>query len=207
MSNAYSIPPRRARWCRAAAWLFLLAAVIEIAVVGFSLSRPGVEVECKQTVCVSSYRPETLLPEEEQPALARDARSRDAFRAYFARSWVRAGAAVITLVRTLPLVALLFAVGIALRALAARVGDDLGRALPWLRRAALAAVGIVLAKPIGDTLMFTLLSPGLPDGPHYFFTVQAGDLAKSLLLAFAAYAVVWAVEAGHRAERDVAEFV
>lgn len=207
MSDGYSLSPRRARFCRLVGALFLFVAALTVADIGFRMIWSGVEIDCSQGNCVSEFRPETLLPEGEQPSLAQDPAARAAFREYVDRPFVRAGLAAIALVGNLPWFVLLLCIGLALRRLAGRRGDDLGRALPWLRRASLAALAMVLAVPIGESLTVMLLYPGLPTGPHWYVQVDMLAGAKSLLLAFAAFAVTWAVEAGHRAERDVADFV
>ncbi len=98
-------------------------------------------------------------------------------------------------------------IGLALRALAARRGDDLARALPWLRRASFSALVLAVATPLAISLDAMVLFPGTPLGARWYIGVEFDRLALHLLLAFAAIAVVWALDAGSRAEREVAEFV
>lgn len=207
MPNGYSLSRLQARLCRWAGYLFLFVAALTVADIGFRAIWSGVEIDCSQSGCVREFRPEVLLPEGEQPSLAQDAKARAAFRAYVDRPPIRLALSGIALLGNLPWFVLLLSIGLALRRLAARTGDDLGKALPWLRRASLAALAMVLVIPVAESLTVMLLYPGLPAGPHWYVQVDMVAGAKSLLLAFAAFAVTWAVEAGHRAERDAAEII
>lgn len=207
MSDAYSLSPRRARIVRLAAALFLLLGVGSvIGTIGVAI-RPGLAVHCGPKGCVDRTSLIKLAPEEARRVIATSGLARAAFERHVARPPVRAGLAVTQMIYGLPFAALMVAVGFALRKLARRGGDDLARALPWLRRGALAALFMAVATPIADSLQAMILLPGTPSGAMWYVQVDLRRLAFDLLLAFAVFAVVWALDAGSRAERDVAAFV
>lgn len=99
------------------------------------------------------------------------------------------------------------AVGLTLWRLGSQSDDVLARALPWLKRAASAALAWAVAQPITDSLRTMLLYPGTPTGPSWYIAIDLTVAGPTLLLAIAAYATAWALEAGIRAERDLAGFV
>jgi hypothetical protein len=119
---------------------------------------------------------------------------------------VRLGVAGVTLLDLGPFALMLMGVGLALRRLSG-AGDPLARALPWLRLASLAAIVWALARPLSDSLREMLLAPGTPSGPHWQITADLGEVGIALLLAIAAHAAIWALEAGIRAQRDLEDFV
>ncbi len=129
------------------------------------------------------------------------------FEAYAMRPLVRAGIAGVTALDDGLFAAILLCVGLALRRLGDRRGEPLSRALPWLRRASLAAMIWAIGRPVSDSLMETLLSPGTPEGGQWAITVDLLDIGAALMLAIAAYATVWAIEAGLKAQRDLERFV
>ena len=96
------------------------------------------------------------------------------------------------LTRGLPFVALMLGTGMALRELAARKENDLARALPWLRRASVAAILMAVAGPVAASARSMIVYPGTPTGPMWYIEVDFLRLAFDLLLALAVFAVVWA---------------
>ncbi|MDO6413261.1 hypothetical protein Q4F19_02600 [Sphingomonas sp. BIUV-7] len=207
MLDTYSLSPRRARIVRLAAALFLLVGLVSLVGTAVSMARPALSVRCGAAGCTGRTPLIDLAPEDARPALAASRTAQAAFAHHVARPIVRAGLAATQLIRGLPFAALMLAVGLALRRLAARVGDDLAQALPWLRRAALAALVAAIAPPVTDSLSAMILFPGTPSGAMWYLEVDFLRLACDLLLALAAVAVAWAIDAGGRAERDVASFV
>ncbi|MBB5712803.1 hypothetical protein [Sphingomonas xinjiangensis] len=129
------------------------------------------------------------------------------FAAYVARPLVQAGLAASTVFEEGLLVFLFVAVGLTLRRLGKRGEHALVRALPWLKRAASAALLWAVAQPFTDSLRGMLLFPGTPSGASWFVGIDLTVAGPALLLAIAAYAAAWALEAGIRAERDLADFV
>lgn len=99
----------------------------------------------------------------------------------------------------------MFAVAMALCAFGTARGIASG--IRWMRLAAWAAIGAALAPPLTSLLWSVLLLPGTPHGPGFLIEIGGGPLMLHLLLAFAYFAVVWALDAGLRAQRDLAEIV
>lgn len=77
----------------------------------------------------------------------------------------------------------------------------------WMRLASWAAVGAAIAPALIGLLRSLLLLPGTPHGPGYRIEIDGGPLMLHLLLSVASFAVVWALDAGLRAQRDLAEIV
>lgn len=207
MPDSYSLSPRRARIVRVAAALFMvvgLGSLIGPVAVGV---RPGFSFRCNAAGCGDRTSLIDLAPEDQRRALAASAPARARFAAHVARPLVRAGLAAVDLGEKLPFALLMICVGLALRRLAERRGADLARALPWLRRAAGLALLMVVAPPVGASLTAMILYSGTPAGPMWYFAVEFRSLALDGLLALAVFAVVWAIDSGSRAERDMAGFV
>lgn len=208
MFDAYSLSLRRARIARFAAALFLLVGLASIiGTIGVAVYPGGLAVHCGPSGCVDRTSLIELAPEEARPALAASRPAQSMFAQHIDRLPVRLGLGAVQLIYGLPFAAIMAAVGFALRRLAARKGDDLASALPWLRRAAIAALFMAVATPMADSLEAMILFPGTPFGPMWYVEVDFRRLLFDLLLAFAAFAVVWVLDAGSRAERDVAAFV
>ncbi len=202
------LPPRKARLCRVAGALFLLAAAIMPGVIAFAGLTPGASPVCGGGYgCMWNMRPTTLLPEETRMGIELSPAARRTFEAYAMRPDVRLGLAAVDAITSLPFAVLLLSVGLALRRLGGRGADTLAQALPWLRRASMAAMVWTLLGPVYESVLETLLSPGTPDGLSFITTFYLADIAGGLLLAFAAYAAIWAVEAGLKAQRDLDDFV
>lgn len=210
MYDSYSLSVRQARICRIAAALFLAAALIRFASVLVSTvwtPTPVADVRCANFHCHAAERPDLLLPESERAIIARSPGAVARLVEYSHRPAVRIGLAATDLAEAVPSVFLLLSVAVATWRLGARGADDLARALPWLRRASLAALVAAIVPPLGDSLRAMLLFPAAPSGPHWYFEIDLGPLVMRLLLAFAAFIVSWALAAGGRARRDLAEFV
>lgn len=207
MSDSAELTPKRARIARIFAGFFLLVAMVSLAGAVVASTYPGLKIGCGSTGCFRQTKPIALAPEDVRPDLAVSADARTAFANHVNRSDVRLGLASTYLIGALPFVLLMTSVGLALRKLAARRGNDLGEAVPWLRRGALAALVMAPATPVAESLRAMILYPGTPAGPMWSFEIDFVGLALNLLLAGAAVAVVWALDAGDRAEREAASFV
>lgn len=207
MSDLAALTPERARIARIVAGFFLLVAMVSLAGAVVASIYPGLKFGCGSTGCFRQTNPISLAPEDVRPNLSASADARTAFANHLNRSDVRLGLASTYLIGALPFVLLMTSVGLALRKLAARRGNDLGEAVPWLRRGALAALVMAPAKPVAESLRAMTLYPGTPAGPMWSFEIDFVGLALNLLLASAAVAVVWALDAGGRAEREAASFV
>lgn len=210
MSYGYTLSLGQARICRIAAFTFLAAGLIRAAVVlaPFTIaSAHGLDVKCMNGSCYVAERPDLLLPEEERAAVTASREATARLAAYTARPEIRAGLTAIDIVESSPFIALMLCVAAAVWRLGARQDDDLDRALPWLRRASIGALGVAVVLPFTQSIRAMMLFPATPSGPSWYFAIDFGPFLVGVLLAFAAFIVTWAIAAGSRARRDVAEFV
>ena len=104
------------------------------------------------------------------------------------------------------MVFLLLAIGVTLSRLGRLGHQVLAGALPWLRRGALAGLLWAIAQPLADAVRAILLFPVMPSAGRSI-PLDLTIAGPALLLAVAAYAVAWALDAGVQAERDLATFV
>lgn len=195
-----------ARVTRYAAFLFMLIACLSAAGTIADMMQPGLSVRCGLAGCADLTSLFDLAPEDARPALAASPSAQESFTRYVRMPIVRAGLAAVQLVNDLPFAALMIAVGFALR-LAAHAGDHLANALPWLRRASIAALMMAVATPVASSLRAMILLSGTPSGPMWYFEIDIVQFVFDIMLALAAFAVAWALDAGSRAKRDLAEFV
>jgi len=161
------------------------------------------EVTCKFWECELDKSPLRLLPQERgQAQLVIDAVHLDALvEEPVTRALVAAGA----LTAALPAVWMFFSLALAFQAFGRR--KDLGRAVRWLRRAALGAFAWVALQPLADTLRATALSPASTGRQQIFLMFQGGDFLWGIIIAGAALVAVWALEEGIKSERALAEIV
>jgi hypothetical protein len=190
-----------------AAGLFLLMGLVGIVGTLGAMMQPGLSFRCDAHGCIARTRLIELAPEDTRAELSGSGTAQAAFERHLARPLVRAGLAAVELTRSLPFAALMLGIGMALRELATRKENDLARALPWLRRASLAAILMAVAEPVAASAQAMIAYPGTPTGPMWYVEVNFRDLAFDLLLALAAFAVVWALDAGSQAEQDMATIV
>lgn len=205
--DRYSLSPRKALICRVAGTAFLLSALAAVLLVVLAGAAAGTTFHCGADGCHWTAQPMLLLDEDDRTSVAASAAARRTFDAYAARPLVRLGLVGVEAIQTGPFALLLLGVGLALRRLGGRKEGQLARALPWLRLAALAAIGWALARPVADSLMAMLLAPGTPGGRRWQLSVDVGDIGIALMLGIAAYAAVWAIESGLQAQRDLDDFV
>lgn len=208
MNDEMLLPSREALLCRLGGAVFLFAAIIMPLVILTAGVTPGAQPYCDTELnCVWRAQPSLLLEEETRLAVAATPDSQRRFEAYAARGGVRVGLAAIEAIGAVPFGLMMFCVGVALRRLGGAASEGLPRALWWLRRASIAAIICALAEPVRETLLGTWLSPGTPAGFAITSTIYLANIAEGLLLAFAAFATVWALEVTLRARRDLDEFV
>ena len=148
-----------------------------------------------------------LLPDETLTKLNRDPTARRRFDAWVATPGIRIGLAAVVLLQSGPMPVLLFAVGMALRRLGQKRRNALADALPWLRRASRAAIVLAIAHIIAPIFQSLLLANGFAQPEVLTPPIMVEMTLLLLMLAFAAYATIWALEAGIRAERELADFV
>ena len=205
--DSYSLPSGKARICRVAGAIFLLCAVamwLGIALTGILAGAP---VRCVDTGCVVSVQPGELLDADVVAKVQSSPAAQQTYATYVHRPLVRLGIVGIMLIETGPFAMLLVGVGMALRSLGGGGREALARALKWLRRASQAALAWAVARPISDSLMDSLLSAGTPDGAQWQISIDSANIGTALMLGIAAFATVWALEAGLKAQRDLADFV
>ncbi|KQM18078.1 hypothetical protein ASE73_08460 [Sphingomonas sp. Leaf24] len=208
MSDVMLLPLRQAKLCRVFGVVFLLAAMVMPFVIVTAGLTPGANPYCGGGKgCVWKAQPSLLLDEETRLQVAATATTQRRFESYAARPDIRIGLALVDAVDSVPFGMMMFSVGLALRRLGGPVQDALLQALRWLRRASAAAILWSLAQPVYETLLTILLSPGTPAWPMVAPSIYLASIATGLLLALAAYATIWALEATLRAQRDLAEFV
>lgn len=207
MKDGYSLPPSKSWICRWAGAIFLFsAAAFALGTVLLGVF-PGPKAHCGESGCHWSVRPSTLLDDDVMKSVQASPAAERRFDAYAMRPLVRAGIAGVTALDDGLFALILLCAGMALRQLGGRHGEPLARALPWLRRASFAAIVWAIGRPLSDSLMTTLLSPGTLDGGQWTITLDLADIGGALMLALAAFATVWALEAGLRAQRDLDRFV
>jgi hypothetical protein len=95
----------------------------------------------------------------------------------------------------------------ALRELGRGLYDDLAKALPWLRRAACFALMSAPLMPLGESIQTTVVMQAFRPATRFFLSMEIERIALHFLLALVALAVTWALAAGVKAERELAEIV
>lgn len=207
MKSTYWLPPRKAVVCRIAGNVFVLSAAVMLIVIAFAGLTPGASPYCGAGGCLWNPKPTALLERDVRMAVEESPVTKRAFDAHISRPIVRLELAAADAIDSVPFGVLLLCIGVALRRLGAQDSDGLAQALPWLRRASLAAIVWTVAKPLYESTVETILSPGTPSGATVQISIYLADLAAGLLLATAAYAAIWALEAGLRTQRDLEDFV
>ena len=209
MCDEYDLPPLQARVCRLAAAFFAFVAAVALATPIATLvltGNPLAQWRCSTEVQCGFYDGSlSPLDEEERAAITAspDAATRYAHHLAHPPIWI--GLAILSVLSTTPFAILMFGVAMALRALGTAKG--IGGALAWMRLTAWSALAAAIAPPIIGLLQSALLLPGTPHGPGNALEVDGGLLFLHGLLATASFAVVWALDAGRRAQRDLAEIV
>lgn len=207
MTDRHFLPSGKARICRLAGAVFLLCAVamgIGVALTGILAGAPP---HCFDRDCRVSLQPADLLKGDVATQVHASPAARQTYAAYAHRPLVRLGIIGVTLISAGPFALMLAGVGLALRRLGGAGRDALARALTWLRWASLAALAWAVARPLSESLMDSLLSGGTPGGAEWKITIDSASVGTALMLGIAAFATVWALEAGLKAQRDLAGFV
>lgn len=198
---------RKARRCRLAGALFLLIAALGIATIPLAGLWPAPRFHCGDQGCTATSAPVELFDDGDAARLSRSPADVRRLDAYVARAPVRLALAGIELIDVGPFVVLMGAVGLALRRLGEPPAQAFARALPWLRRATIAAILWAIAQPVSDALRQMLLYRGTSWGPHWILPLNVNAIAVPLLLAIAAYATVGALESGLQAQAELDDFV
>ena len=205
MTDSYFLPERKARICRRFGALFLAAAAYWAVGTVTGMVAPGLRVVCDVPApCRANADPVVLLTEDEQAEVARDPALRRHADAQAARVGVRVGLALVGFAADAPVVVVLLAVGLALRRLGTRGDRVLMRAVAWLKLASRAAVIWTVVQILHRGFRSFLIWWG---SDYLRFPIDLNHVPLPLLLSIGAYATAWALEAGLRAERDLADFV
>jgi hypothetical protein len=210
MGDEYRLSAWQARVCRLFPAAFLVVAAVQASAIGLALVAPNllaIEILCDGSGCGISGNPQLLLPDDVRGEVEASASAGARFAAHLDEPATRLKLMATGAVGTLPILALLLFIAAALRTLGRRGSDDLARAIPWLRRASIAALLAVPLVPLGESLRTTVLLAAVVPEPHFSLYIDVNRFVLSLLLAFAAFAVTWALAAGGRAGRDLAEIV
>ncbi|KQM61487.1 MULTISPECIES: hypothetical protein [unclassified Sphingomonas] len=208
MSDGYSLPPKKARTSRRVGGLFLLiGALMAVFTVAGSVV-PGSYFNCDaEQRCISGTDPANLLPDEVHAELDRAPQARRHFDRWVAEPAVRVGLGALVLLELGPMTILLIAVGMTLRRLGRQQRDALAHALPWLRHASRAAIALALSRLVVPLANGALLYNGLGRPDIVLPPINLANTLVLLLFTAAVRAMIWALEAGIRAERELADFV
>jgi hypothetical protein len=207
VQGSYWLTPRQAFLSRLAGTVFLLAAAAMLVVVAVAGLTPGASPYCSDQGCAWNPVPTKLLDSDVRMQVEASDATRRAFAAHVGRPSVRLQLAAAEAIDSLPFGCLLLCLGRALRRFGMQREEALARGLPWLRRASLAAIVWAISSPFYNSVLESVLSGGTPSGPMVMIALYLDDIAAGLLLAMAAYATIWTLEAGLRTKRDLDDFV
>jgi hypothetical protein len=210
MQNHYRLSDVQARICRVAAVVFMLFAVARLGGTLFTVGmgeRALNQFHCGASGCQAGVKPERVLPEDQRARVTGSPAAMAMFVENLRKPGTRLGVAVADLLGAASFVALHACAAMALWRLG-RVGEGgLTRALPWLRYAALGAMGVAVLAPLAGVLRSSLLVSAIDSQSTFYLDLDVMALLRNLSLALVAYAVTWAVAAGSRAESDLAEIL
>ena len=208
MSDGYSLSPRKARTSRRIGILFLFIAAVMGAGTIAGAAVPGIYWNCdSEQRCTGGTDATNLLPDETRLMLGSAPEARNKYLAWMEKPAVHAGLAALILLEYAPMTILLLAVGMALRRLGERKHNALTLTLSWLRRASRAAIALAVARLIVPLPTAILLYQGLDQPDIVLPRIDLSNTLVLLLLTGTVRAVIWALEAGIRAERELADFV
>lgn len=203
----YGLTASQARFANVVGAALLATAVLALASNLVLLWHAAPGFRCDASGCVGAVKALAAAPDDARAALAASPVALAGFTRYLGSWPVRLGLFAILVLQSLPFALLTGSVGFALRRLGGRAPESLRQALPWLRRAALAALALAIVTPVAQSLRAMLLFPGTPAGPMWWFEVDFVQTGQHLLLALTANVIVWAIAAGSEAERDASGFV
>ena len=169
----------------------------------FDPGMAAAEVTCSYLDCSINRSLPRLLPHEDgRPQVAPEAPDIESVIGQpLQRVLIASGALASALSWSLMFLAL----GLALRALGRR--RDLAASIPWLRRAALAAMASVAIEPIAATLRATALSPVSTGRQQIYIMVDVPDLLWGIMVTGTLWVVILAFEQALKSERELAEIV
>ena len=195
--------------CFILAGVYLAVAAGRLAIGLAPLAEPAAStarIHCQPMRCWTDLDPVRLLEPVARDAVQRDPAGPARLSALLERPGVRATLAAGEALRAVPAVLLYLFLALAFRQFAR--GHGMPRAaIPWLRRAAGAALLAVLVQPVADTLRMTALSPVAIGRQQWHVAFNGGPFLWGLLLAGAVWVAVWALEQAGAVEAELAEIV
>ena len=162
-------------------------------------------VQCAAGGCRIVTTPNRLFTGSDSQAEALTPERKARFAQWLREPRVKAGLFAAELVRGLPSVFLFLSLAMASRALSRTKG--FAETLKWLRRAATAAVAVVLAQPVADTIRASVLSPIEIGARHIHLAFNGGPFLWGVLLAGAVWMSVWALEQARLTEIELGKIV
>ena len=114
--------------------------------------------------------------------------------------------AIAEIIRLLPRFAFYLALGGAMLHFKAPKQFNHG-AIKWLRYAAIAAVFMVLSKPIAQSLQETVIQSILGNGDRVRFAIVGSELPFDFFLVGILWISIWALEEGRRVQNELEEYV
>ncbi len=193
--------------CRILAALFLVSAVVRLAVSFVPLANPLLSLPqagCEE--CSFRRDPVTLL----EPQLARKLAwqtpgSEQRIVEQLGKAEVRLMLFAANLARAIPFFLLFIALAMALRSFAA--GGFNSGAVRWLRRSALASIGWAVAQPVSESIRQTAFSPVTHGQELTHLVLDLNSVLWPVLLSLAVWVCVWALEEAVAIQQDLEEYV
>lgn len=206
----YRLSPAQARACRFVALVLLIVAVAQALSIGLALVAPrllATDIHCTGIHCRIAGNPISLLPDATRGAVEASASAAERLERHLYVPRTRLTLMIAEGIASTPIVALLLFAAVAIGKLGQHSRDDLAQAIPWLRRASIAALVAVPLVPFGESVRTTVLLGAVRPGGNFHLDLDVNRFVLNLLLAGVAFAVTWALAAGSRAGQDIAEIV
>ncbi len=158
---------------------------------------------------VTEARPEALLPEEAQWRLAADPAGHVRFVARLRRPEVRVAHQLLAAVIVMPLLVILFGLGMALWRSTRLTPGAVEEALRWLGAVGWAALFGAVAGPVLDGVRTVVVLRGVIPTPRllWYDPATEGTTYVLLLVAAGILAATWTISAGLKARADMAAIV
>jgi len=194
---------------RAIALLFFALGAIEVAEVPLPLAAPGyIDWSWSPSEGVTG-QPEAMLPEAARFRLAANPEIRMRYIQRLGTPKVRTVHFLLSALIDIPVIVILWGMGMALWRSTRLVPDAVESGLPWLMAVGWACVALALGLPVTDGFRTGLLLRGvLPGDGAFWYDPDTFGLTEIMLLTAAGIlAATWTISAGLRARADMAEIV
>jgi hypothetical protein len=194
--------PRLQKFCRALAFLFVLAIVLRVAALAVPINATSLRATPVWGCDICDFRGELLM-------LARPEASRGEIDQRMLQQMERPKVALMLhgarLIQLAPFLALFASLALAFRSLATTGFSPY--AIRWMRRAAFASIFLVLFEPVADSVRLTAFSAAIHGREHLIARIEPMELLWSLLIAGAAWASLWALQEALALRKDLEKFV